>query len=318
MTLTEMRELLAKRNLQLTKSLGQNFLHDGNQLRRIVAAAKLTPADKVLEVGPGLGPLTELLLAKANEVLAVEMDGRLVEVLSERFGLTAQADELPTLRQAAEEQAEQSAPGDGPAPEAEADDLATGLNPKRNLFLLHADALAFLKNEPRDWSDWKLVANLPYSVASPILVELAAGSRAPKLIVATLQLEVAKRLMAQADDDDYGVLTLLVQIDFQPQGWFKIPPECFFPSPEVDSACVCLVRRATPLLPEHLRAAFVKIVKRGFSQRRKMMLKLLKADWPKERLEAAFADLNISPLERAEKLSLEQFVALTEKMTAEQ
>ena len=68
-------ELLAKRNLQLTKSLGQNFLHDGNQLRRIVAAAKLTPADKVLEVGPGLGPLTELLLAKANEVLAVEMDG---------------------------------------------------------------------------------------------------------------------------------------------------------------------------------------------------------------------------------------------------
>ncbi len=114
-----------------------------------------------------------------------------------------------------------------------------------NLLLLHDDALAFLKREPRDWSDWKLVANLPYSVASPILVELAAGPRAPKMIVATLQLEVARRLMAQADDDDYGILTLLVQLDFEPRGYFKIPPECFFPSPDVDSACVILVRRAT-------------------------------------------------------------------------
>jgi 16S rRNA (adenine1518-N6/adenine1519-N6)-dimethyltransferase len=161
------------------------------------------------------------------------------------------------------------------------------------------------------------VANLPYSVASPILVELAAGARAPQMIVATLQLEVAKRLMAQADDDDYGILTLLVQIDFQSREWFKIPAECFFPSPEVDSACVCLVRRETPLLPENLRATFVKIVKRGFSQRRKMMLKLLKADWPKEQLAAAFDKLNISPMERAEKLSLEQFVALTRILAAE-
>jgi len=128
---------------------------------------------------------------------------------------------------------------------------------------------------------------------------------------------VARRLMARADDDDYGILTLLVQLDFQPRGWFKIPPECFFPSPDVDSACVCLVRRATPLLPENLRAAFVKIVKRGFSQRRKMMLKLLKQDWPKEKLEAAFAELSISPQERAEKLSLNQFVALTEILAAD-
>jgi 16S rRNA (adenine1518-N6/adenine1519-N6)-dimethyltransferase len=154
---------------------------------------------------------------------------------------------------------------------------------------------------------------LPYSVASPILVELACGARAPKKIVATLQLEVAKRVMAQADDDAYGILTLLVQLDFAPQTFFKIPPECFFPSPDVDSACVILNRREQPLLPENLRASFVKIVKRAFSQRRKMMLKLLKQDWPVEKLNAAFAELKISPQERAEKLSLEQFVALTEK-----
>jgi 16S rRNA (adenine1518-N6/adenine1519-N6)-dimethyltransferase len=277
MKLSQMRELLDRRDIQLTKSLGQNFLHDAHQLERIVAAAELTPADKVLEIGPGLGPLTELLLAKAGEVLAIEKDGRLVEVLRERF--------------------------DSPIP---SDGQSAG-----KFELLHADALEFLKREPRDWSDWKLVANLPYSVASPILVELAAGTRAPQMIVATLQLEVAQRLIAQTDDDDYGVLTLLVQLDFEPGGWFRIPPGCFFPPPDVDSACVCLRRRAVPLLAEELCKSFYRIVKQAFSQRRKMMLKLLKQDWPKETLEAAFATLNISPQERAEKLSLEQFVALT-------
>ncbi len=294
MTLTEMRSLLVKRDIQLTRSLGQNFLHDGNQLRRIVDAAEIKPTDKILEIGPGLGPLTELLLEKAGEVLAIEMDARLVNFLCERFATEERNVELLTSAfKNPHEVPDQS----------------------RAFHLLHDDALAFLKREPRDWSHWKLVANLPYSVASPILVELAAGPCAPKMIVATLQMEVAKRLMAQADDDDYGVLTLLVQIDFEPRDWFKIPPECFFPSPDVDSACVCLVRRAMPLLPENLRATFVKIVKRGFSQRRKMMLKLLKQDWAADKLTVTFAGLKISPQERAEKLSLEQFVELTKLLS---
>jgi 16S rRNA (adenine1518-N6/adenine1519-N6)-dimethyltransferase len=300
MKLTEMRELLAKRDIQLTKSLGQNFLHDANQLERIVAGGEVTKADKVLEIGPGLGPLTELLLAKAGEVLAVETDYRLVEFLAERFGLVAKegAPELSAVKPSAD------------SPKEPAD-----LAHPNNLFLVHDDAVADLKREQRDWSDWKLVANLPYSVASPIIVELAAGVRAPKLMSITLQLEVAQRLMAPTDDDHYGILTLLVQLDFETRGWFKIPPGCFFPSPEVDSACVCLARRATPLLPEEMRAAYRKIVKKAFSQRRKMMLKLLKQDWPKEKLDVAFAELNISPMERAEKLSLEQFVALTKRLS---
>jgi 16S rRNA (adenine1518-N6/adenine1519-N6)-dimethyltransferase len=289
MKLTEMREILVKRDIQLTKSLGQNFLHDENQLRKIVAAAELSRADKVLEIGPGLGPLTKMLLEDAGEVLAIEMDARLVDFLCERFGTEERNADLlaDTLKN------------------------SEAKNQTGEFHLLHDDALKFLQREKRDWRDWKLVANLPYSVASPILVELACGARAPKKIVATLQLEVAKRVMAQADDDAYGILTLLVQLDFAPQTFFKIPPECFFPSPDVDSACVILNRREQPLLPENLRASFVKIVKRAFSQRRKMMLKLLKQDWPVEKLNAAFAELKISPQERAEKLSLEQFVALT-------
>lgn len=289
MKLTDMRELLERRDIQLTKSLGQNFLHDANQLKRIVDAAELTPTDKVLEIGPGLGPLTELLLKKAEEVFAIEKDARLVDVVVERFGLNSETEETPDT----------PAPPEGGTP---------------NLSLLHDDALDYLKREQRDWSEWKLVANLPYSVASPILVELAQAHGCPQRLVATLQLEVAQRLMAGADDDDYGVLTLLVQLRYEPRGWFKIPAECFFPSPDVDSACVCLVRRETPLLPMEQHATFEKIVKRAFSQRRKMMMKLLKQDWPAEKLAAAFAELHISPQERGEKLSLEQFVKLTQRL----
>ena len=170
MKLNEMRDVLAGRGIQLTRSLGQNFLHDQNQLRRIVDAAELSKKDKVLEIGPGLGPLTTLLLENAGKVLAIEKDARLLAVLGERFQNT-------------------------------------------KLELLYEDALDFLKSERRDWSEWKVVSNLPYSVASPILVELACGARAPRKIVATLQLEVAQRLMAATDDDDYGVLTLLVRLD---------------------------------------------------------------------------------------------------------
>lgn len=277
MNLSEMREILKARDLQLTKSLGQNFLHDGNQLRRIVAAAELSPTDQVLEIGPGLGPLTELLLASGAPVLAIEKDARLATFLRERFATTA------------------------------------------NLTLLHDDALAFLQRgiaptlpgaavQPADWSAWKLVANLPYSVASPILVELALHPLRPERMVTTLQLEVAQRIAAEADTEHYGVLTLLLQLHYTSPGYFRIPAGCFFPPPDVDSACVTLLRRPQPLLDQRQTRVFVRLVKRAFSQRRKMMLKLLKSEWPEEALHAAFAQLGISPQERAEKVGLEVFM----------
>jgi 16S rRNA (adenine1518-N6/adenine1519-N6)-dimethyltransferase len=269
MKLSEMRELLNARGIQLTKSLGQNFLHDQNQLHRIVSAAELKPADNVLEIGPGLGPLTELLLARAGRVLAIEKDARLVAVLRERF--------------------------------ADA----------KNLELQHADALDIVKARARDWRHWKLVANLPYSVASPILVELAQNSERPERLVATLQLEVARRLMAQVGDEDYGLLTLLIQLRYEAKEHFKIPRGCFFPEPDVDSACVVLVRRATPLLPEQFHATFDRVVKLALSQRRKMMAKLLKQQWPAEKISTAVASLKLRADVRGEKLPLEQFVTLT-------
>jgi 16S rRNA (adenine1518-N6/adenine1519-N6)-dimethyltransferase len=272
MKLSEVKQTLAQANIQLTKSLGQNFMHDGNQLRRIIRAAELTVSDRVLEVGPGLGPLTNLLLEEAGEVLAIEKDQRLVEFLRQRF------------------------------------------RDQARLRLVHADALEYLRHRSSEWSDWKLVANLPYSVASRLLVELAKSNEGPGRIVVTLQLEVARRMVAQAGDPDYGLLALLIQLRYCPAGLFKIPATCFYPEPEVDSACVILVRRTQPLLPPQQHGLFDQIIARSFSQRRKMMLKLLKQDWPLEALSHAFAQLNLSPQIRAEAVSLEQFVQLAKHL----
>ena len=282
MKLAEMRQMLSERGIQLTKSLGQNFLHEEKVIAKIAAAGELTKADKVLEIGPGLGPLTELLVAQAGEVLAIEMDARLVELLRMRFGSESRL-------QAAPRPAEVGTP---------------------NLKVLHADALKFLENEPRDWRGWKLVSNMPYSVASPILVELALVEHGPERMVVTLQLEVAKRLKAQANEDDYGLLTLLVGLNYEPRAMFRISAGCFFPQPNVDSACLTLVRRAKPLLTPEQTRSFVRIVKQAFSQRRKMMAKLLRADWPEEKLAAAMNELGLSPQIRAEAVTLEQFVEL--------
>ena len=290
MKLTEMKQVLAARDIQLTKSLGQNFLHDGNQLRRILAVAELKKTDRVLEIGPGLGPLTEMLVEEVGEVLAIEKDGRLVEVLKERFNVE-QASGLSLTSE------------------------GTGETPV--LRLLHDDALDYLKRDARDWSEWKMVANLPFSVASPLLVELALAARGPQRMVGTLQVEVAMRLHAEPGAPDYGVLTLLIQLNYEPQPWFKIPASCFFPEPDVDSACICLVRREPLPLTDSQRETYVQLVKRSFSQRRKMMFKLLKEDWPEQGLAQAFERLKLSPKIRAEEVSREQFTQLARSLSGQ-
>ncbi|MBI3881120.1 MAG: ribosomal RNA small subunit methyltransferase A [Verrucomicrobia bacterium] len=299
MTLTQMREILAGRAIQLTKSLGQNFLHDSGQLRRIVNAAELSPTDRVLEVGPGLGPLTELLLPRAAHVLAIEKDARLVEVLCDRFHI-GHASGLPPELQA--------------TPLSPASPAIPVATTSSNLELIQADALRWLEENPRDWRGWKLVANLPYSIASTLLVELAQTEHPPDRLVATLQIEVARRLDAKPDGDDYGLLTLLVQLRYESRGYFRIPATCFFPVPEVESACVTLVRRERELLPFALHPTFTRLVKLALSQRRKMMAKLLRRDWPRETIERELTALGVSLQERAEKLSLEQFVELTQRL----
>ncbi len=268
MKLSEMRQILEERGIQLTKSLGQNFLHDSNQLDRIADLADLTRSDNVLEIGPGLGPLTHVLLQRAARVVGIELDRQLSDFLRTRFEGSS------------------------------------------SFTLIHADALDFLRQPTHDWTGWKVVSNLPYSVASPILVELALSPKPPSRIVTTLQWEVVKRLRAKAGTKDYGILTLLVTQRYQIGASFKIPASCFFPQPTVDSGCLSMdLRSPQPVSCSELQK-FQTLVKLAFSQRRKMMSKLLRSRWKQADVETAMGACQLPPQVRAEQLSLEQFVDL--------
>lgn len=273
MNLSEIRNLLREEDIMLTKSLGQTFMHDQNQLRKIVGLAKLTAADHVIEIGPGLGSLTGLLLQTAGHVTAIETDRRLVKLLDERFG------------------------------------------ERGNFTLQHADAMKIVRKSKFDWSKHKLVANLPYSIASPLLIDLAASAGRPRGMIVTLQLEVVQRLLAQSATKEYGVLTLLIGLHYATGESFVIPRGSFYPEPNVDSGCIELLRRETPLLPPELCPVFKKIVKRVFAERRKKMMKLLKRDWPEAAVVEAFDALGLDEKIRAERVTLEQFTELTQRLS---
>jgi len=273
MNLSEIRKQLNDNDILLTRSLGQTFMHDRNQLCKIVGLAKLSDADRVIEIGPGLGPLTELLLETAGQVIVIETDLRLVKQLEERLG------------------------------------------ERDNFTLQHADAMKLVRKAEFDWSGYKLVANLPYSIASPLLIDLAALAGRPSAMVVTLQLEVVQRLLAQPATKEYGVLTLLIGLHYASGESFVIPRGSFYPEPNVDSGCIELLRRQTPLLPPELCPVFKKIVKRVFAERRKKMMKLLKRDWPEATVTEAFNSLGLDESIRAERVTLDQFAELTQRLS---
>jgi 16S rRNA (adenine1518-N6/adenine1519-N6)-dimethyltransferase len=275
LTATSIRQLLDEHGIRLTKSLGQNFLHDGNQLRKIVAASGAGPGSRVLEIGPGLGPLTERLLATGARVLAVEMDRRVAAVLRGRLH------------------------------------LATRLE------IVEADAVDWLAAGRTDLSDWILASNLPYSVGSVILVELALSSTPPTRMTATLQKEVADRIAARPRTEDYGLLTVLMAAQFEVRDRFNIPASCFVPAPDVESTCITLERRAAPLVSAALLQTYAAVAKLGFSQRRKMAAKLLRSRWPAASVAAAFAAAGVGPDARAETLSPLDFAELAVRLAAE-
>jgi 16S rRNA (adenine1518-N6/adenine1519-N6)-dimethyltransferase len=273
MNLSEIRNLLREEDIMLTRSLGQTFMHDQNQLRKIVGLAKLTAADHVIEIGPGLGSLTGLLLQTAGHVTAIETDRRLVKLLDERFG------------------------------------------ERGNFTLQHADAMKIVRKSKFDWSKHKLVANLPYSIASPLLIDLAESPCRPRAMIVTLQLEVVQRMLAKPGTKEYGVLALLIGLHYATGESFVIPRGSFYPEPNVDSGCVELLRRETPLLPPELCPVFKKIVKRVFAERRKKMMKLLKRDWPEAAVVEAFDALGLDEKIRAERVTLGQFTELTQRLS---
>lgn len=263
---SEVKALLDQLDFRPSKVLGQNFLIDANILKIILTTAFLHQSDGVLEIGPGLGVLTEWLARWSGKVVAIEKDRRLFDYLSERFEKT------------------------------------------RNLRLIHADALDVNLDEILADGVNKVVANLPYSVGSRLLVELTELPHRPEQIVVTVQREVAERLTAKPGTRDYGLLTVFAQLRYDIGIRKEVSPTCFYPPPDVHSAIVNMVLRDEQ--PE-LRDVeqFKALVKTAFAQRRKQLLTVLKKNFPTG-IEDTMQKLGIDLRARPENLSPTQWTAL--------
>jgi len=231
----EIQALLAQANTNPRHRFGQNFMIDQNLVRLVAEAGELSPADVAIEVGPGTGTLTEELLARAGRVVAVEIDRDLAGLLRGRFT------DRPNFS---------LVEGDALAGKHE----------------LNADLLATVRAAAGDGRPAKLVANLPYNIASPLVIELLAAGAG--LLAFTVQKEVAQRLKAGAGEDDYGPLSVMVQMLGRVEVLRTLPPQAFWPAPKIESALV-RVRRDDRLGGR--AGAFGRFVHRVFSFRRKTL-----------------------------------------------
>ena len=273
MKLTEMKQLLAARHIRLTKSLGQNFLHDANTVRRIVRTAALAPGEVVLEVGPGLGSLTLGLLPVAGAVLAVELDRVLAASLPSTVDsrLPACADRLTVLTADALDLARAALPG--PSPTA-------------------------------------LVANLPYNVAVPVVLHLLAELPELRHGLVMVQAEVAERLTAAPGSKVYGVPSVKLAWFASARRAGPVPRSVFWPVPNVDSGLVAFTRRPPPD-PDVSREEVFAVVDAAFAQRRKTLRAAL-ARWAggPDAAERILREAGVDPRARGESLTVAQFAGI--------
>ncbi len=256
------------------KRLGQHFLRDSHHLERIADAADLTPEDVVLEIGPGTGALTEVLLQRAGRVIAVEVDRDLVAHLQQRFG----SDPRLTLIQAD---------------------------------ILKVDPGQLVAETLGTPTPYKVVANLPYYITSAILRHLLEATYPPHLLVVTVQEEVARRMCASPPE--MSLLAVSVQFYGEPRLIHRIPRGAFYPVPQVDSAVVRVAVAPRPTVDVPDREAFFRVVRAGFGQRRKQLRNALAAGLSLSRAEVdrLLQEAGIDPKRRAETLTLEEWARLT-------
>lgn len=273
-------EVVKAHQLAFQKKFGQNFLIDPHVLEKIIAAAQIAKSDLVLEIGPGIGTLTQYLSEAARQVIAVEIDRGLIPVLAET------------------------------------------LAGYENVTVLHSDILkvdlASLIAENRGEGAVRVVANLPYYITTPILMNLLEQNLPVDSITVMVQKEVAERMQALPGSKDYGALSLAVQYYARPYLAANVPPNCFMPRPKVGSAVIRLDRYEIPPVSVEDSRWMFRLIRASFNQRRKTLVNGLRGDeslgLSREEIESALRELGMSENIRGEKLSLAEFAALADAL----
>lgn len=261
--------------LRMSKKLGQNFLIDAGIVQGIVDAAEIEEGDRVLEIGPGIGTLTQGLAEAGADVTAVELDKKLPAVLAE------------TLK---------------------------GYD---NVRIVPGDILKVNIPEIMGDAPFKVAANLPYYITTPILMALLERHLPITHMVTMVQKEVALRMVAKPGGKDYGALSVAVQYYTEPEIVLDVPPRSFIPAPEVDSVVIACKVRETPAVAVADEKMFFRVVKAAFGQRRKTLANALKGGGlPKEQVRDAMERAGIDPTRRGETLTLEEFGKLADAFSA--
>ena len=275
----EIQALLERHGFRFSKAMGQNFLIEGWVPRDIADASGADAGTGVLEIGPGIGPLTAQLVRRAGKVASVELDERLYPVLRETM---SGADNFTLIE------------GDA-----------------MKLDLPQVVRQHFLGLRPI------LCANLPYNITTPILTK-CVESRCFDSLTVLIQKEVAERICAQAGTAEYGAFTVLMQYYTAPQLLFTVPPTCFLPAPKVTSAVIHCPVRKTPPVDVVSESALWRTVKAAFALRRKTLVNSLQTGYqlPKEQLTEIVSACGLAPTVRGERLTLEDFARLTNALHA--
>ena len=267
------RAIIEKHQFKFKKKFGQNFLTDANILRKIIDVAELNEAVAVIEVGPGIGALTEYIARKAGKVVAYEIDDTLIPILEE---VMAPYDNVKVI----------------------------------NEDILKADVPAMISQEMTGLAEIAVVANLPYYITTPILMGLIEARLPIDRYVVMMQLEVARRLSARPGTKDYNALSIAVQYYCDVNIAINVPRDVFIPAPNVDSAVVVLKRKMEPPVKVKDEVFFMELVHACFKQRRKTLLNNLSAYFEglaKEEITGLLEGIQIQPSVRGEALSIEEF-----------
>lgn len=271
-------EVIKKYEFCFQKKFGQNFLIDGHVLDKIIAGAGVTKDDMVLEIGPGIGTMTQYLAEAAGKVVAVEIDRNLLPILQETL---ADYDNVKVIH---------------------ADVLSLDLEK--------------LVQEENGGRPIKVVANLPYYITTPIIMALFEQHVPLANVTVMVQKEVAARMKSGPGSKDYGALSLAVQYYAEPYIVANVPCNCFMPRPNVDSAVIRLTRYEEPPVQVKDEKMLFKIIRASFNQRRKTLQNGLnnssELNFTKDQIAAAIAEAGFSPSVRGETLTLEQFAKLTD------